>query len=534
MTSQNNRMARAAGIVMVAFVLSRLLGLVREVVIARQFGTSLELAAYLAAFRVPDFIFYLIAGGALGSAFIPTFTAYLAGGNEEEAWKLASAVLNLLLLGLSALAILAAALTPLLTRLIAPGFDPATQRLTAQLMRVMLVAPVVFGISGLLMGILHSHQHFLAPALAPALYNSSIILAAVFLGPRMGVRALAAGVVIGAFLHLLIQLPMVIQVGARYAPLLGLHHPGVREVGRLMGPRILGLAAVQINFVVNTMLASGLGAEALPALNYAWLLMMLPQGVFAMALATVAFPTFSELTAREDVTGLRHTLVAILGAVLYLTVPASAGLFLLRTPLIEVLLQRGAFTQASTQAVAFALQFYALGLFAHATVEIIARAFYALHDTRTPVVIGMAAMGGNILLSLLLIRRLSYGGLALANTLATVGEMVVLVWLMRRRLGSLAGPRLANTVLRIGIAAGLMAATVHSFTRGLPAADPLLLTGGAIGIGAVLYVGVTILIGPDEVGTFALRTAYYVLRSTQYAVRSTQYAIRSYSRGENL
>ncbi len=500
MTSRSSRMARAAGIVMIAFVLSRLLGLVREMVIARQFGTSLELAAYLAAFRVPDFIFYLIAGGALGSAFIPTFTEYLTVGEEEEAWQLASAVFNLLALVLTAVAIMAAILAPLLARLIVPGFDPATQAMTARLMRVMLIAPVVFGISGLAMGVLHSHQHFLAPALAPVFYNLSIIVAALWLGPSMGVRALAAGVVGGAFLHLLVQLPMVMRVGARYTPVLGLSHPGVREVGRLMGPRILGLAAVQINFVVNTILASGLGAAALPALNYAWLLMMLPQGVFAMALATVAFPTFSELTALDDMAGLRSTLSAMLRSVLYLTVPASVGLLVLRTPVIEALLQRGAFTQASTNAVAFALQFYALGLFAHATVEIVARAFYALHDTKTPVFVGLSAMGGNILLSLILIRPLSFGGLALANTLATIGEMTVLLWLMRRRLGDMDAQRLASSGLRIVVAAGLMAAALLSFTRGLPATDPLLIIVGGVGIGSVLYVGITMLVGSDEIG----------------------------------
>ncbi len=191
---------------------------------------------------------------------------------------------------------------------------------------------------------------------------------------------------------------------------------------------------------------------------------------------------------------------------LYLTVPASAGLLVLRTPVIETLLQRGAFTQASTEAVAFALQFYALGLFAHATVEIVTRAFYALHDTRTPVAIGLSAMVINILLSLILIRPLSFGGLALANTMATILEMAVLMWLMHRRLGSLDARRLVNSVVRIGLAAGLMAATLFSFARGRPAADPLLITVGGVSIGTVLYVGVTFLVGSDEISA-VLRVA---------------------------
>lgn len=509
MTSRGSQMARAAGVVMIAFIISRLLGLVREMAIARQFGTSLELAAYLAAFRVPDFIFYLIAGGALGSAFIPTFTQYLAVEGEGEAWELASAVFNLIALLLTATALLAGLLAPLLTRLIVPGFDAETQALTAQLMRVMLIAPVLFGLSGLAMGVLHSHQHFLFPALAPAFYNVSIIAGALILGPRMGVRGLAVGVVAGSFLHLLIQVPMLVRVGVRYVPSLGLSHPGVREVARLMGPRILGLAAVQVNFVVNTILASGLGATALPALNYAWLLMMLPQGVVAMALATVAFPTFSELAARDDLAGLRRAVSTILRTVLYLAVPASIGLLMLRTPLIRVLLERGAFTDASTDAVAFALQFYAIGLFAHATVEIVARVFYALHDTKTPVAVGLGAMVTNIALSLLLIRPLSFGGLALANTLATIGEMAILMWIINQRLGRADVQQLASSTARIVLAAALMAATIFGFARGLPASDPLLVSIGGVGVGAVLYFCITVLMGSDEV-----RTAVTLVRRT--------------------
>ncbi len=500
---RTQQVARAAGTVMLAFVLSRVLGLAREMIIARQFGTSLELAAYLAAFRIPDFIFYLIAGGALGSAFIPTFTGYLALKDEEEAWRLASAVFNLLGLLLAGVALIAAILAPWLARLIVPGFDPATQALTARLMRIMLIAPVVFGLSGLFMGILNSYQHFLAPALAPALYNLAIIGGALILGPTMGVYGLALGVVAGAFLHLGVQIPVLRRLGVRYVPLLGLHHPGVQEVIRLMGPRVLGLAAVQVNFVVNTILASGLGAAALPALNYAWLLMMLPQGVFAMAVATAAFPTFSELAALRERAALRHTLSATLRAVLYLTVPAGIGLLLLRRPIIALLLERGAFTAASTEAVAFALQFYAVGLFAHAGVEIMARAFYALHDTRTPVAVSLGAMTGNVILSLLLIRPLSFGGLALANTLATGGEMLILGWILNQRLQGMDTRRILISVARIGLGTALMAGTVYGFARGLPGSDPLVLTGGAVLIGGVLYGGVTLLLGCEEVTAVA-------------------------------
>ena len=499
MTSRAGQLARAATIVMAAFVASRALGLAREMIIARQFGTSLELGAYLAAFRVPDLIFQLVAGGALGSAFIPTFTSYLAHDDEAEAWRLASAVFNIAALILTTCAFVAALLAPQIAPLIVPGFDPQAQALTAQLMRLMLISPVVFGLSGIGMGVLNSYQHFLLPALAPAVYNLSIIGGALLLAPVLGIHGLAVGVVVGSLLHLLIQVPMLLRKGLTYTPALFLDHPGVREVGRLMLPRVIGLAAVQVNFLVNTILASGLGAEALSALNYAWLLMLLPQGVFALAIATAVFPTFSELAAREETAELRRTLSRALGVVWYLTIPASVGLVILQRPLIRVLLERGRFTGASTDAVAWALGLYALGLFAHATVEIVTRAFYALHDTRTPVLIGIGAMACNVLLSLLLIRPLLYGGLALANSIATILEMLVLMWMLRARLGGMDGRRLVSSLARIGVAAGVMGLALSGFARTRWFASPLILAGGGMLLGAAVYLVASLLLGVEEV-----------------------------------
>jgi len=487
---------------MLAFLLSRLLGLAREIIIARQFGTSLELAAYLAAFRVPDLIFQLIAGGALGSAFIPTFTGYLATGDERGAWRLASAIFNLLLILLSAIAILAAILAPWLATLIVPGFDRGAQTLTAQLMRWMLVAPILFGLSGLVMGVLNSYQHFLLPALAPAIYNLAIIAGALFLAPLpgVGVRGLVAGVVAGSALHLVIQLPMLLRKGLAYTPTLGLDHPGVHEVGRLMLPRMLGLAAVQVNFLVNTVLASGLGPQALPALNYAWLLMLLPQGIIAQAIGTAVFPTLSALAAQDEIEGLRRTFSYALRMVLYLATPAGVGLIVLRVPVVQALLERGHFTEASTDAVAPALGLYALGLFAHAGVEIVARTFYALHDTRTPVLIGAGAMAGNVLLSLALIRTpLSFGGLALANSLATTLELVTLLRVLSPRLGGVDGRRLAASLARVLAASAAMVLGVVWVMGRAIGWQPAPALAVAVAAGAMIYVGTSALLGSEEV-----------------------------------
>jgi len=246
---------------MMLFVASRALGLVREMVISHRFGTGGELDAYLAAFRVPDILFQIVAGGALASAFIPTFAGYLAHDDEQGAWRLASAVINLVMIVTAVLSLLAVWLSPwLVSAVIAPGFDPARQALTVELMRWMLLTPTIFGISGIVMGILNARHHFLLPALAPVVYNVGIIAGAWLLAPRMGVRGLAVGVVAGAIGHLLVQVPGLIHHGLRYKLVVGMRDAGVREVGRLMVPRMVGLAAVQINFLVNTILASGAGA----------------------------------------------------------------------------------------------------------------------------------------------------------------------------------------------------------------------------------------------------------------------------------
>ena len=460
-TSPLARIARAATLVMALFVVSRALGLVREMVIGAQFGASADLDAYLAAFRLPDLLFTLVAGGALASAFIPTFSERLANDDTSGAWNLASKVANLLVLSLTGLAILAGIFAPwLVEHIIAPGFSPEQQALTVSLMRWMLVSTVIFGLSGLVMGILNAYQHFLLPALAPVFYNLAIILAALFLAPSMGIMALAVGVVAGSILHLLVQVPGLVHFHARWTASISLADAGVREVLRLMGPRVLGLAVVQINFMVNVFLASNLIAGSISALNYAWLIMLLPQGIFAQAIATAAFPTFATQAAKGERKAMQDTLGGILALLLFLTIPASVLLFQLRYPIISLLLERGAFDAQATSMTAYALAFFSIGLVGHAVVEITARGFYALKDTITPVTVGIAAMIVNVLLSLLLIGPLAHGGLALANSTATLIEMVVLLWLLRGKLGGWQESMVGRSLLKTVAASAVMAVVV--------------------------------------------------------------------------
>lgn len=486
--STARQLVASTGIVMFFFVLSRALGLAREIAISYQFGTSAQLDAYVAAFRIPDLLFNLVAGGALASAFIPPFSKLLTDGDVRGSWRLASQVINLVFVIVAALCILAAIFAePLVRATVGYGFAPERQVLTASLMRLMLLTPAVFAVSGIVMGILNAHNEFLLPAAAPVLYNLSIIAGALFLAPRWGIYGLAFGVVIGAFLHLAIQVPWLIRRRMQYVARLGLDDAGVRQVVRLVIPRTVGIAAVQINFLVNTILASTLVAGSLAALNYAFLLILLPIGVIAQSIATVLFPTFSRLYAANDLNGLRRAFSTGFRVTLFLTVPATVGLMLLARPIIEILLQRGAFTAESTDMTLLALELFAVGLFAHAGLETITRAFFAMHDTATPVKIGIASVALNIVLSFLLIGPLKQGGLALANSIATILEMFALLYLLRPRLHGVDGRALARSAIKIFVGAIVMALTIGLYELTPLAASPLALVSGGIILGAGAY-----------------------------------------------
>ncbi len=510
MNRGGRQIAKAATLVMALFVVSRVFGLVREMVVGALFGTSAAYDAYQAAARIPEMIFLVVAGGALGSAFIPAFADHMAKEDHAGAWRLASAIVNLALIVLTVTAGLTAVFAPVLVRtVIAPGFDPPQQALTARLLRLMLLSPIIFGVSGIVMGALNAHQHFLLPALAPSVYNLSIIGGALLLGPRLGVMGMAVGVVVGAALHLLVQVPGLMRYGARYIPTLGLDDPSVREVGRLMAPRVLGTAVIQLNFVVNNSLASMMGEGAVSAINYAWLLMMLPQGVFAQAVGTAAFPTFAEQVARGEWDEMRSTLVATLRAVFFLSIPATVGLLVLGRPLVGLLFERGAFEAGSTEAVTWALAFYALGLVGYAGLEIVARAFYALHDTLTPVWVGGLAMGLNVALSLTLpgvfglVGWPHHAGLALANSVAILLELVALLVLMQRRMNGLEGRRTLTAFAKSGLAALAMGVVLLGWQAVLPGAGSLVLGGGGIVLGVAVYLGAALLLRVEELRALA-------------------------------
>lgn len=502
---------RATGIIMGAYALSGILGLVRQVILSSTFGADQELDAFYAALRLPETLFTLIAGGALGSAFIPIFSGFLTRDDFRGAWRLASTILTLVTLIATLAAVVGFGLAGLLVdHLLLPGADAETQRLTVELMRIMLITVILFGISGLLMGILNAHQHFLMPALTPSMYNIGIILGTLILSPSLGVHGLAWGAVLGAALHLGIQLPTAWRLPHRQVmPSVQLKTDGVWDVLRLMGPRLLGLGVVQINFWVNIALASAMISGSITALTTAFTLMFTVLGILGQSLGVAVFPTLAAQHAQGDHEGFERTFGAALRNVLFLSIPAGLGMAILARPIVGVLFERGDWTNADTRATAWALIFYAIGLAGHGALEILARTFYALHDTWTPVLVGGLAMLLNIGLSVIFVlvfkalgadtfTRGPFAGLALANSLATALESAALWMILRRRIPDLKAKIILKTLGGTLAAGVVMVAAVGLWL--LIAADwpALVQLIGGMALGMASFWGVAMALRVDE------------------------------------
>ncbi len=507
-----NQIARAALVVVLGFLASGVLGLVRTATLAATFGTSDALDAFLAAQRLPEILFVLVAGGALGSAFIPVFSRYLTGeqANPERAWQLASATMTLSAGAAFLLGLMLWALSPwLVPAVLVPGKPPEVQLLTTRLTQVMLVTPVIFSLSGLLMGILNAHQLFTLPAIAISMNNVGIIVGALVFarfGPNPpNVYGVAVGAVLGAGLHLAVQLPGL----RRLSPVLRLRWraEGLREVLTLMGPRVLGLAVVQINFVVNAAFSSGMVEGSFSALQIAWTLMFFALGVIAQGVGTALFPTLAALAAENDIDGFRARLSGAMRGVLFLALPASVVMILLGEPLIALVAQYGEWTAESTAATAWALSFFALGVAGHALLELLSRAFYALADTWTPVIVGVGAILANIALSLLFIQfmgepgnltRGPFAGLALANSVTTLVESGVLWWLMRRRIDGLHDAQVLRATGRTALACVGLGVAIWLVQGSLPTQAPLVVSLVGGGVGAAVFFGAAYALRLDE------------------------------------
>jgi len=428
--SDKRRMIRNAGVVGGATVVSRVLGLVRDAVMAAIFGATPAADAFFVAFRIPNLMRQLFGEGALASSFVPVYTDILEKEGKKEAGQFASNLFSLLILVLTVLTVLGVLFAPYLVRVIALGFTPGSEvfNLTVLLTRWMLPYMVFICAAAMGMGILNSHHHFLTPAAAPALLNVSIIIAALLVAPGLTVpiTALAWGVLVGGVLQLLVQLPPMKRRGVMPGIRIPVLTPEVRRMAIIMGPAVLGVAVYQVNVLVDTLLASFLPAGSITYLWYGNRMMQFPLGVFGIALATAALPTLSAQIAQGRKDDFRGTVSFSLGLTAFIGIPAALGLIALREPIIATLFGRGAFVVGDVKGAAQALLYYSVGLPLFIGIKILGRAFFALENTRIPFFAAGVALIVNILLNLLLMGPMGHGGLALATSLASGVNLVIL------------------------------------------------------------------------------------------------------------
>jgi putative peptidoglycan lipid II flippase len=430
----NSRITRSFLLLGFLFAADKAVALLRQVLIARTFGVGAQLDAFNAANNLPDMLFALISGGAMAVAVIPVLTETLDRDGREAAWALFSRLANWAFLITAVLAAgLAVFADAFIARVVVPNFDAAHQALTASLMRLDLLALLVFSISGLVMASLQSFKHFLLPGLAPIFYNVGLIFGVLVLVPAHGIYGLAYGTILGALLHLAVQVPGLLRHGFRWAPSLNWRFPGVRKAAVLMGPRILTVAAIQTIFVTTDNFASGLGTGAITALAYGWLILQVPETILGSALGTVLLPSLSELADRGMWEELRRMIRRAFAVTLALTLPVMLVGIPLMSFAVRTVFEGRAFTADGSAMVAATARIFLLGLPAHALIETAARSFYARQDARTPLWAALLTAGLFILLCFILTPSAGYLGVAIANTSAYSFEAVLLLILLRRR-----------------------------------------------------------------------------------------------------
>ncbi len=532
--SSGESLGRSAGVVGAAVLASRILGLVREQVFAGFFGASRELDAFITAFRIPNLFRDLFAEGALSAAFVACFTQKLAREGEAAAWRLANLVIHALVVVVGCIVLLGIVAAPALVELIAPGFAavPGKSELTVHLTRLMFPFLLLVALAAVAMGMLNARERFGVPASASSFFNlGSIIvglLAAIALAPdymgavwRHGAReaslqapdavaraivGMAIGTLAGGLLQLLVQLPSLHRIRYRYRPMLSFSDPGVRQVLALMAPATIGAAAVQVNVLVNSNFASYLGDGAVSWLNVAFRFMQLPIGLFGVAVGVVALPAVSRSAARDDLAGFDATIVRALRLVFALCLPAAAGLAALAPEVIGIVYQHGRFTPHDTQMAARALVAYSIGLAGYANIKVLVPAFYALGDARTPALVSCVSIVLNAGLNWITIHQLGFGhtGLALATSAVAVLNLLILFFVLRRRVGGLAG--VGEALWRLCLASavtGALCLGVKSAVGWVVALESLtgraLVVGTAVPLGAAGFALSASALGVDEV-----------------------------------
>lgn len=452
-----NSITVAAALVAISSLLSRILGLFRDRILASHIGPGPELDIYFAAFRIPDLLYNLVVLGALSAGFIPVFSQLIKNFNPKksednaEAWSLVNNVLNALSLVLIVLGIIGVIFAPSLMKLVAPGFTPENQLQAANLTRIMFLSPLLLGISGIVGATLQSFKRFFAYSLSPIFYNLGIIVGALWLVDIWGLSGLAWGVVLGALFHLLVQLPALFNLGFRYQPLLNWRDKNLRKIGRLMVPRTLSLALGQIDLLVITSIASGLAAGSLTIFTLANNLQSFPVGIFGVSFAVAAFPTLAQYA--NDKKNLEASFSATFRRILFFVIPSTVLMITLRAQIVRVVFGAGVFSWEDTVLTMNALALFSLSLFAQASIPLLVRVFYARQDSKTPFFISLLATTVNVVLAVLLSRRLGVLGLPLAYSISSIFNFLLLWFYLIFKVGSFDLSRIAISALKFSLAA---------------------------------------------------------------------------------
>lgn len=480
---------KSTGTISFATTVSRVLGFLRDIVIANLFGTSLAAQAFFVAFRIPNSLRDIVGEGAMNSAIVPVLTGYRVNGDDKEFLRVSRVLFNISLVSLLILTVLGIIFSPLIVRLIAPGFmrEPSILNLTIQLNRAIFPYLIMIGLTAYTMGVLNTLKHFAAPAFGPCFLNLALIGAALWLCPKIGVSGLVAGVLMGGALQLLLNLTVMKNKGITINFKDGFRHPAVKKIGSLLVPRAFGSAIYQVNIFVDTIAASLawiVGAGGVAALYYANRLIQFPLAIFGLALAQAALPKLSHEFSTNDIPRMKDTLEFSLKATFFIMIPASVGLALLGMPIIKMLFQRGEFNEYSSYITQSALFYYSFGLFAYSGIKLLVTCFYSMHDTKTPVKTAFAAVVINIILISVLIWPLKLGGIALATSLSAIFNFVVLYILLRKRLGRLHTRAVLDSLARIILASAAMGIVLKFSTYCLSGVSGLLI---AISAGIAVF-----------------------------------------------
>ncbi len=462
--------AKSAGAVAIAVFISRILGLVREQVFAALFGASTAMDAFVVAYRIPNLLRDLFAEGALSSAFVTVFSEYDQKRTSEETWRLVNNVLSVILILLSSITLLGIYFAPYLVKILAPHFSaiPGKIQLTTHLTRIMFPFLLMVSISALIMGILNTRGHFFIPSLSSSCFNFGTIfvggaLALIF--PHLGYSAItgmAIGTLVGGLLQILIQLPLLIREGFKLSLFIDLRDPGLRKIGRLIIPAIIGLSATQINIFINTNFASRCANGSVSWLNYSFRLMQFPIGLFGVALSVATLPVLARLATNRKIKELGNTLVSSLSLAFACTVPAAIGLWILAVPIVRIIFQRGHFNAFDTLMTAAALKFYAIGLLAYSAVKILVPAFYALDDTRWPVIGSFVTVITNLIVVILTLKALQHRAIALSTSISVLVNFFFLSIILYKKIGGYPVKELFISFLKIVIASSIMGLTIYA------------------------------------------------------------------------